>query len=233
MGKNDKDLSVAKSARALVRRCRHGTLATVEAGRRKGWPYASLVTVAFAMDGSPILLLSTLADHTRNLLAEPRASLLFEEAGHLPNPQTGERVTLSGRISRTADKGLARRFLARHPDAELYAGFGDFGFFRLKVDRAHYVGGFGRAHRISAKNFQPEGEKIQALTAAESSLIEQLNREQPDILAAWAGKGWKAITVDPDGMDFRRGKAFKRIEFSKTVGSGRTIRAEIRKNQKK
>ena len=233
MAKRPKDTVIARTARALIRRCRQGTLATVETGRRQGWPYASLVTVAFAMDGSPLLLLSTLADHTRNLLAEPRASLLFEEAAHLPNPQTGERVTLSGKISPTTDKDIARRFLARHPEAELYAGFGDFGFFRMKVERAHFVGGFGRAHRIGARDFQLEREGLSALAAAEQRIIEQLNLKQPDLVAGWAGKGWKAYALDPDGMDFRRGKAFKRLEFTKIVRSARGVRGEIKKNQKK
>ncbi len=112
---------------------------------KDGWPYGSLVSVALDCDGSPLMLFSTLSDHARNLAQDPRASLLFEETSRLKNPQTGPRITVTGRIKKTTQDRHRRRFLARHPEAAFYAGFGDFNFFRMQIDRAHFVGGFAKA----------------------------------------------------------------------------------------
>lgn len=131
-----------------------------------GQPYASLVLVALDNDGSPILLLSDLADHSRNLKAEPRAALLFDGTAGLKDPLTGPRASVLGRITPVtpgADAGeatrdapgdppgdttgcLRARFLARHPSAATYADFSDFHFYRMTVESAHLVAGFGRIH---------------------------------------------------------------------------------------
>ncbi|MBC8239575.1 MAG: pyridoxamine 5'-phosphate oxidase family protein, partial [Alphaproteobacteria bacterium] len=142
----------ATRARAMVRRARSASLATATASK-DGFPYASFVTIACDMDASPLMLFSLLADHTRNLAEDARASLLFEETSRRANPQTGPRVTLAGRISKVPpakNESLARRFLARHPNARMYAGFADFAFYRMTVERAHWVGGFASARRLPA-----------------------------------------------------------------------------------
>jgi hypothetical protein len=229
MAKAEQEQAVDVIARALVRRCRSATMASALTGRRRGWPYASLVSVACAADASPILLLSTLADHTRNLAEDPRASLLFEEASGLANPQTGPRVTLTGRLKPTTDPLPARRFLARHPAAELYAGFADFRFFRMKVERAHYVGGFGRANWMAAKKFLYDVKASDAVAAAEQNLIKALNREDAKILARLAGKPAKLCGIDPEGLDLLSGNTFRRVPFASPVRSGRGVRGEIEK----
>lgn len=233
MAKEKQDQAVEVVARALVRRSRSATLATALTGRRQGWPYASLVTVACAADASPVLLLSTLAGHTRNLAEDARASLLFEEASGLANPQTGPRVTLTGRLKPTTGQIPARRFLARHPGAELYAGFADFRFYRMQVERAHYVGGFGRANWLAAKKFLHDAKASEAVAAAEQRLIRRLNREQAETLLLLAGKNWTLCGIDPEGLDLTRGKDFRRIEFVRPVRSGRGVRGEIDKLAKK
>ncbi len=116
---------------------------------KSGTPYVSLTTIAVGEDVKPILLLSGLAEHSKNLTSQNQASLLIERASHLKNPQTGPRVTLIGSISKSdldADKQL---FLSIHPSAAAYAGFGDFAFYKMTVDKVHYVGGFGAAHWFS------------------------------------------------------------------------------------
>jgi heme iron utilization protein len=236
MAKKQQDEAVDVIARALVRRCRSATLASALTGRRQGWPYASLVTVACTGEGSPVLLLSTLADHTRNLLEDPRAALLFEEASGLVNPQTGPRVTLTGRLKPTSDPIAARRFLARHPGADLYAGFADFGFYRMTVERAHYVGGFGRANWLGAKKFLFESKASASVMAAEQRLSERLNREYGEALSRLAGKPgkqWRIIGIDPEGLDLMSTKVFRRLEFPQPVRSGRGVRGEIEKMIKK
>ncbi len=236
MAKQKQSEQIDSIARGLVRRCRSATLATALRGRRQGWPYASLVTVACAVDASPILLMSTLADHTRNLIDDSRASLLFEEASSLPNPQTGPRVTITGRLIPTTDKDLARRFLARHPGAEQYAGFADFCFYGMKVERAHYVGGFGRAYWLSAKQFLFDRDASQTLAATETEILERLNREYGQTLSKLIEKPkkttkkfWKAYGLDPEGLDLARNNTHRRIEFLNTVKTGRGVTSQVKK----
>ncbi len=165
-------------ARALLRRARSAALATSLAadGSGSGWPYASLVTIACDADASPILLLSDLSDHTRNIASDGRASLLVEAASGRANPQTGPRVSLLGRITKTEEERHRRRFLARHPSAGLYAGFADFNVYRMSVERAHFIGGFGRAAWLA-----PEDVLLAHETAAAAAEAE------PSLLAAWQG----------------------------------------------
>src|SRR6266566_7637531 len=109
------------AARRLMRGCDHVALASSLAGH----PYVSLVASACEIDASPLLLLSDLAQHTRNLLADPRVSLLFDGTGDYPDPLAGPRLTLLGQAERVEDSRSAARFAARHPASALYAGFAD------------------------------------------------------------------------------------------------------------
>src|SRR5258708_26827982 len=157
-------------ARGLLRRADRAVLAT-RLGP-EGWPYASLVLLAVDHDATPLLLLSDLAEHSRALAADARLSLLIDgTAGHA-DPLTGPRLTLLGAAERTAAPGHACRFLGRHPAAELYAGFADFHFYRVAVDRAHLVAGFGRIHWL-------EGEALGFDVGGAAALIEH----EGDILA--------------------------------------------------
>ena len=212
---------IAATARRLVRTVRSAALATA-AHEAAGWPYVSLVTTACDIDGSPILLLSTLADHTRNLAADPRASLLFEAATRRGNPQTGPRVSVVGTVARADEPRLRRRFLARHPAADLYAGFADFGIFRMQVQRAHYVGGFARAAWIEAERLCIPAEVSAAFAAGEEQALAALNDKHCAALQALAGKrtrrgAWTAVGLDPDGCDLQCGATTARLSFVETI----------------
>jgi putative heme iron utilization protein len=115
-----------------------------------GAPYVSLVLVAFDADGSPLLLLSRLAQHTKNLLADPRVSLLFDGTTGLADPLTGPRLTVLGQIESCADPAALERYIASHPSAEAYAGFSDFGLYKVMVERGHFVAGFGQIRWVEA-----------------------------------------------------------------------------------
>ena len=117
---------LAADARALVRRALKASLATIAAG--SGYPYASLITVATAASGVPVFLISGLAQHTKNLAQDPRASILFDGTGAAGDPLQGGRVTLYGKAEKTDEEAARRRFLARHPEAAFYADFPDFAF---------------------------------------------------------------------------------------------------------
>jgi putative heme iron utilization protein len=130
------------SLRQLLEHERHGVLATLSA-RRTGWPFASAVPYALGEDGLPLLLLSDLAEHTRNARADSRASLLVQDSATIEDPQAGARVTLLGRLQADQSQAAQRLYVARHPQASEYLAMADFHVWQLQVDQARYVGGFG------------------------------------------------------------------------------------------
>src|ERR1700704_501569 len=160
------DFSAPKLARSLLRRSRQGALATLM--RRSGDPYCSLVNVASHCDGSPILLISRLALHTQNILADPRVSLMLHERAE-GDPLEGARIMLAGKAEQAdgADEGvLHRRYLNAHPSAEAFVNFKDFSFFRIVPSAAHLVAGFGRIIDLTPAQFLTEigdaGELLEA-----------------------------------------------------------------------
>ena len=146
----------------LMKEARQAALATALARDNSGRPYVSLVLVALDGDGRPILLLSDLADHCRNLTVEPRAALLFDGTAGLEDPLTGPRASVLGRITPVdpgeATSDLKTRYLARHPSAAGYVDFGDFRFYRMAVESAHLVAGFGRIHWLTAAEITDDPE---------------------------------------------------------------------------
>jgi len=138
-----------ETVKTLLAEAERATLATSMADG--SGPYASLVLVASDAKGAPILLLSGLAEHSKNIAADPRVALLIDGTLGLADPLTGARVTLQGRIEPAKDKDARSRYLARHPSAEAYANFGDFGFWRVQLQRAHLVAGFGRIVGLDGK----------------------------------------------------------------------------------
>src|SRR5438128_7714854 len=119
------DFDPKTAAKKLLREGRSGALATLMAG--SGDPYCSLVNVATAADGSPLLLISRLAVHTKNILADPRVSLMLDERKE-GDPLEGARVMLMGITGPTDDPTVRARYLARQPEAAMFACFADFGF---------------------------------------------------------------------------------------------------------
>lgn len=217
----------ADEARNLLRRARTGTLGTINAG--DGIPYASLVNLATDVAGCPVILVSTLAWHTRNLLADPRASIMVAELPPEGDALTGARVTVMGRFVKVAAAEVARRYLARHPAAELYAGFGDFAFWRLEPEQAHAVAGFGRIETMPADEMFPSAAEMIAL---EEGAIEHMNADHDDAIQRYAARllgaspgGWKIAAIDPDGMDLRRGEDVLRLSFGTPVYSGGALRS--------
>ena len=159
------------------------TLATAQRDAA-GWPYASLVMIALDHTARPLLLISRLADHTKNLERDPRASLLVDATVGLDEPLAGARATVMGRAAAIDDPeetATARgRFLRRHPSAELYVDFGDFAFWRLEVERAHLVAGFGAIHWIDGTTVlsPPDG----PLPAQEREVVAHMNADHADAL---------------------------------------------------
>ena len=219
----------ADEARGLIRRARTATLGTINAD--DGTPYASLVNVATDVRGCPLLLVSTLAWHTRNLLADPRASLMVAEVPASGDALTGPRVTVMGRFARVEDAAIQRRYLARHPAAELYAGFGDFAFWCMAPERAHAVAGFGRIETIPADEMFPSADEMSAL---EEGAIAHMNEDHDEAIQRFAAKllgatpgGWKIAGIDPDGADLRREQEVLRLPFETPVTSAGALRKRL------
>jgi heme iron utilization protein len=209
----------AAAARRLIRRRGHAALATSLDGR----PYVSLVAVAYAFDATPLLLLSDLAQHTRNLAAEPRVSLLFAETATHPDPLADARLSLLGRTERCDEPRMAARFAARHPESADYAAFADFRMYRVAIDRAHLVAGFGRISWISGDMLRFSADAA-ALAAAEADIVGHMNADHADTLALYAerllargGGGWRMTGIDPEGIDLRRAAETARLDFAAPV----------------
>jgi len=207
-------------ARHLLRTIRSGALATLDP--EDGTPFVSLVTIATDVDGTPLMLLSRLSAHTRNLLADPRASLLFS-AGGKGDPLAHPRLTVTGRVAQTAEPRARARFLARHPKAKLYADFPDFGFFGLEPGAGHLNGGFAKAAVLTADELRLDLTGAEALVAGEAGAVEHMNADHADALALYAaGTGaepgpWRLTGLDPEGMDLLTGDRTARVLYPEPV----------------
>src|SRR5262249_54284587 len=212
----DKGFGGGLGARKVWREGRSGALATLMPG--SGDPYCSLVNVATAIEGAPLLLLSNLALHTKNILADARVSLMLDERKE-GDPLEGARIVLMG-TSAKADPSVADAYLRRHPEAEMFANFADFAFYRMQITRAHLVAGFGRIVDISPKDLLADVSDAQALIEAEPGAIAHMNEDHADACRLYATKllgavdgDWRCVGIDPDGLELQQGRSALRLPF--------------------
>jgi hypothetical protein len=216
----------------MVRAALKGSLATVH--KSSGHPYASLVLTATASDGAPVLLISKLAVHTQNLLADSRASLLVDATGTAADPMEGARITLIG-AARPTDSATARaRFLARHPAAVGYADFPDFSFYTLDIESAHYIGGFGKIVDLPASDLIISLEGADELVASEAGIVEHMNADHADAIELYATKllgaapgAWRMTGIDPEGCDLVLGAKGLRLDFEARITDATAARKEL------
>lgn len=210
-------------ARTLIRSARYGAIAVLEPGT--GAPLASRVAVATDHDGAPIILISGLAAHTGAIEADPRCSLLLGEPGK-GDAMAHARITVTcvaERIARDDPRHgrIEWRFLSRNPKSKLYAGLGDFAFYRLEPQRASLNGGFGKAFALTRENLLTAGDRLDAIAAAERGAVEHMNDDHADAIANYAvvfgkakgDKGWVLTGIDADGFDLVAGDHVLRIPF--------------------
>ena len=214
-------------ARELLRSVRSGALATLDPD---GTPFASLVTIATAADGTPLMLLSRLSAHTRNLLADPRCSLLFSPGGK-GDPLAHPRLTVAGAAAQTGEPRARERFLARHPKAKLYADFPDFGFFRLDPRAGHLNGGFAKAVTLTRPELLLDLAGAQGLVEGERGAVEHMNADHADALGLYAvGRGegpWRLTGLDPEGMDLIAGERTARVTYPTPVADMGALRKAL------
>lgn len=220
-------------ARRLMRAARLATLATL---LDDGTPYASLVKVASDGAGWPIIHVSRLAWHTRNLEADGRASLLFSAAAGPGDPLQAPRVTAIGRMSPCAESACAERFLASHPDAAGYARFGDFSYWRMDIERCHAVAGFGRIDTFEADAVILPGALAEAIEQLTPDALEHMNAHHSDALCLYATRllgqpaaDWRATALDPDGVVLSDGKRSVRLDFPQVVSTAAELRWSLKR----
>jgi putative heme iron utilization protein len=214
-----------REARRLLRAARVGTLAT----SAKGQPFASLVTPACLPDLSLLMLLSSLSEHTRHLVADPRCAVMVAGPAVSANPQTAPRVTVTGVAERVEDAAAKARFLAVHPYATLYADFGDFSTWRLRPVAGQIVGGFARARRLGQAALTPDAAAVAAVGAAEAGILAHCNQDHADALALIAGSAgdWRMVAVDVDGFDLALDERVVRIAWPAPVDDAGGVRRAL------
>ena len=223
-------------AKDLLRTTRAGALATLD--RNTGYPFASLVNVATDSDGSPLILISKLSTHTANLEVDSRASLLLAATGK-GDPLAHPRLTLLGSFTRfprdaPQEPPIRRRFLARHPKSEIYAGFGDFSFWRLDVVSAHLNGGFARAADLKGADVLTNVSGAENLLEAEAGAVTHMNEDHAEAVRLYATKlldaedgPWRLTGLDPEGLDLAKGDATLRLRFSAPVTTDEQLRKAV------
>src|SRR5579859_4415329 len=230
------DFNPRALAKDLLRATRAGALATID--RNTGHPFSSLVNVATDTDGSPLILVSRLSTHTANIEADPRASVLLAATGK-GDPLAHPRLTVIGAFARIErDRPdfarVQRRFLLRHPKSKLYAGFGDFSFWRLDVTSAHLNGGFARAADLKASDVITPLDGAQEIVEIEEGAVEHMNADHADAVRLYATKllgeedgAWQVTGVDPEGLDLALGDRTARMAFAARVTTGLVLRKTL------
>jgi putative heme iron utilization protein len=226
------DFDPKTAAKKLMREGRSGALATLMAG--SGDPYCSLVNVASAADGAPLLLISRLALHTRNILADARVSLMLDERKE-GDPLQGARVMLMGTAAMTESADARRRYLVRQPEAEAFAGFGDFAFYEFKLKGAHLVAGFGRIVDLKPADILTDLSGAETLLDAEPEVVAHMNEDHGETCRLYATKllgapdgNWRCAGCDPEGLELQNERAALRLLFPQRVNSPGVLRAVLK-----
>lgn len=154
--------------------------------RHPGWPFGSVMPFALTTDGSPLFLISGMAIHTQNLLADPRVSLLVVQSGSGSDPLGSPRATLLGNVRKIDEPSQELRdsYLARHASARYWIDFSDFSFFQLDVSDVYFVGGFGVMGWVTADDYRAAAPDPLVDSAAE--IIEHMNKDHGEALRAIA-----------------------------------------------
>lgn len=228
------DDDARRLAKTLVRAARYGSLATLDP--LDGSPSVSRVSLATAMDGAPVFLMSRLSSHCTNLLADQRCSLLVGEPGK-GDPLAHPRMTLIGKAAQIPD-GAERnhvrgRYLRRHPKAALYVDFPDFSFWRLETSRASLNGGFGKAFALTGRDLSTALEGVADLANIEESAVAHMNADHAPAIEKYAAKagekpaGWQLATLDPEGLDLTAGDRIARLWFDHPLASASDLRPTL------
>lgn len=228
-------MSAGAEARAYLRRHRSGVLSTLSK-KLAGYPYGSVVPIALDHAARPVILASRLAEHTRNLEADPRASLLV--ADFMDDVQAGARLTLIGDAARAGEglNALRARYLNYFPDAARLLALGDFDFYLIEPRQLRYIGGFGDIRWIPAAAYAPPANR---LPEQEAEIVAHMNTDHAQDLRNYCrhfhgrpAAEARMIGIDCEGFDVRADGAVLRFDFEGTVtdaaGAGAALIAMAR-----
>jgi len=230
--KPDSAFDAPLAAKKLLREARSGALASLMPVT--GDPYCSLVNVATEPSGAPLMLLSRLALHTKNILADSRVSLMLDErkAG---DPLEGARVMLMGKVAEERSSSARTAYLLRHPEAEQFVNFNDFSFYRLAIGKAHLVAGFGRIVDLSAQDILTDLSDAAALLEAQSGAIAHMNADHAEACRLYATRllgapdgDWRCVGIDPEGLELQNGRTALRLFFPQRITAPGPLRAVLK-----
>ena len=212
-------MSIALDARRLLRKNRFGMLATLSK-KFGGHPFGSIIPYILDHEARPVILISTLAEHTKNIENNNRVSLLVHEAG--ANVQAEARITVLGNCARIQDQEQVKtRYLRYFPNASGYFDTHDFFFYRIEPITIRYIGGFGEIHWIPAENYTAPENKI---AAQEENILSHMNQDYAqnlrDYCRHYQGKDVKNAEmagIDCDGFDVRAEGELLRFDFDAPV----------------
>jgi putative heme iron utilization protein len=215
-------------ARRVVRRFRDGALATPSA-KFPGYPYVSALPFCTDQQGRIVVLISHLAEHTRNAEQDGRSGFLVSPTG--PGMQEQARVSLIGDIAPLDDSALAARYLRFFPDAAQYLQIGGFRFFRIEPKSLRYIAGFGSIHNITGEDYvAPE----LPIASAEEDILAHMNQDHAHNLREYCRQvhglevqAAKMAGIDCDGFDVRADGRVLRFEFGEQVADADQARAQL------
>lgn len=210
----------AREARQLLRAHRYGALSTLSK-KFDGHPFGSIMPYLVEHDGSLLILISALAEHTKNIIADPRVSLITHSQDN-PHIQAQGRVTILGNAAQVHDRaGAGRRYLLYFPEAETYFAMHDFQFYRIALQAVRYIGGFGNIHWVKAEDFAL---KPYPLIEQENGVIAHMNADHADSLRGYCRQFHryeatevKMLGIDCDGFDVRADERVLRFGFDEPV----------------
>lgn len=223
-------MSNAREARQLLRAHRYGALSTLSK-KFDGHPFGSITPYMVDHDGSLLILISTLAEHTKNIAADPRVSLISHNQ-RSPHIQTQGRITLLGNAEIVADREAAgQRYLRYFPEAQTYFAMHDFSFYRIAPLSLRYIGGFGHIHWIKAENYQVES---YPLIEQETDILAHMNADHADSLRRYCqhvhqreAQAVEMVGIDCDGFDVRADGDVYRFDFPEPVLDAQQARAAL------
>ena len=245
-------MNINYTTRQLIRSCSKGYLSTEfnpklysnsKINLKNKFPYSTFTLVAYDYDSSPIFLLSDLSEHTTNLKSNNLISLMVceeeknyrffpkfkKQFGNYEDPMSRPRITLIGEVKITKDLSHKRRFLSRHPAANLYSNFNDMNFYILKIKSAHLVGGFAHVRWFSKNELLCKD--FNNFKEMEFDVIEHMNSHHKESVDLYSTKilknktkNWEIVGIDPDGFDLRKGKNLTRLFFEKQLNDAKKLR---------
>ena len=226
------DVAIAAKARALLRRIDAGVLSTWSLAE-PGYPFGSLAPFALTHEGRPLIYVSRIAEHTRNLAADPRACLTVIE------PTSGNRQAL-GRTSLLGDahevpaaerEAAAQRYFAFFPEQRQYEQFHDFSFWRIEPTRVRWIGGFGEIHWVARDAWLLETPEW---SSGEVEIVDHMNADHGDAMELMcrrflgaAPEGVEMVAADPEGFHLRNAGAIHWLPFAHPCNTSNEVRMEM------